>query len=238
MTWSILAREPDGRFGIAIASRFFSVGSLCIHSRAGVGAIATQALMNPLYGPQGMALLAQGLSAQTVVSALTDADAGQAQRQLHVLPARGPGAAHTGSACVDWCGHLLQDNVSVAGNMLAGPRVIEATAEAFAASAGQPLALRLISAMQAGEAAGGDKRGKQSAALRIQGDQDYPELDLRVDDHAEPLDELQRLHDKSLERFQPFIACLATRERPAGELERSRIEAHIEQFHANWRARA
>ena len=238
MTWSILVREPDGRFGVAIASRFFSVGSLCIHTRAGSGAIATQALMNPLYGPQGLALLAQGLSAAAVVSALADADAGQAQRQLHVLPARGPGAAHTGSACVDWCGHLLQHDVSVAGNMLAGPRVIEATAEAFAASAGQPLALRLISAMQAGEAAGGDKRGKQSAALRIQGHEDYPELDLRVDDHAEPLDELQRLHDKSLERFQPFIACLATRERPAGELERSRIEARIDAFHAAWRARS
>ena len=230
MTWSILARDADGRFGIAIASRFFSVGSLCIHSQARVGALATQALMNPLYGPQGLALLAQGLSAQAVVSALTGADAGQAPRQLHVLPAQGPGAAHTGSACVDWCGHLLHADVSVAGNMLAGPRVIEATAEAFAASAGQPLALRLISAMQAGEAAGGDKR--------IQGAQDYPELELRVDDHPEPLDELQRLHDKSLERYQPFIACLATRERPAGELERSRIEAHIEQFHANWRARA
>ena len=150
MTWSILVREPDGRFGVAITSRFFSVGSLCIHSRAGSGAIATQALMNPLYGPQGLALLAQGLSAAAVVSALVGADAGQAQRQLHVLPARGPGDAHTGSACVGWCGHLLQHDVSVAGNMLAGPRVIEATAEAFAASAGQPLALRLISAMQAG----------------------------------------------------------------------------------------
>lgn len=238
MTWSILARDSEGRFGIAIASRFFSVGSLCIHSQAGVGALATQALMNPLYGPQGMALLAQGLSAQSVVSALTGADAGQAQRQLHVLPAQGPGAAHTGSACVDWCGHLIQEDLSVAGNMLAGPRVIEATAEAFVASAGQPLALRLISAMRAGEAAGGDKRGKQSAALRIQGAQAYPELELRADDHPEPLDELQRLHDKSLERYQPFIACLATRERPAGELERSRIEAYIEQFHANWRARA
>jgi ABC-type multidrug transport system fused ATPase/permease subunit len=147
-------------------------------------------------------------------------DAGQSQRQLHVLPARGPAAAHTGSACVDWCGHRLQDDLSVAGNMLAGPRVVEATAEAFTASAGQSLALRLISAMQAGEAAGGDKRGKQSIALRIQGHQDYPELDLRVDDHPEPLAELQRLHDKSLERFQPFIACLATRERPAGESDR------------------
>jgi uncharacterized Ntn-hydrolase superfamily protein len=184
MTWSILARDTEGRFGIAIASKFFSVGSLCMHTQAGVGVLATQALMNPLYGPQGLALLAQGLSAQAVVNALTSADAGQAQRQLHVLPARGPAAAHTGSACVDWCGHTQRDGLSVAGNMLAGPRVIEATAEAFAASAGQPLALRLISAMQAGEAAGGDKRGKQSAALRILGLQDYTELDLRVDDHA------------------------------------------------------
>ena len=232
MTWSILAREPDGRFGMAIASRFFAVGALCVHARAGVGALSTQALMNPLYGPDGMALLGRGLSAAEVVATLTQADDGQAQRQLHVLPARGAGAVHTGGACVPWCGHLLHDDFSVAGNMLAGPRVIAATAEAFAASAGQPLARRLILAMQAGEAEGGDKRGKQSAALRIQGPHDYPELDLRVDDHDDPLGELQRLHDKSLERFQPFIACLATRERPAGELDRERIEAGIAQFHA------
>jgi uncharacterized Ntn-hydrolase superfamily protein len=238
MTWSILAREPDGRIGMAIASRFFAVGALCVHARAGVGALSTQALMNPLYGPDGMALLARGLSAAEVVAALTQADDGQAQRQLHVLPARGPGAAHTGGACVPWCGHVLHDDFSVAGNMLAGPRVVEATAHAFAASAGQPLARRLILAMQAGEAEGGDKRGKQSAALRIQGLQDYPELDLRVDDHEEPLAELQRLHDKSLERFQPFIDCLATRERPAGELDRARIEAHIERFHAQLRGAA
>lgn len=238
MTWSILAREADGRFGMAIASRFFAVGALCVHARAGVGAISTQALMNPLYGPDGMALLARGLPAAEVVARLTQADDGQAQRQLHVLPARGAGAAHTGGACVPWCGHLTRDDFSVAGNMLAGPRVIEATAEAFVASAGQPLALRLIQAMQAGEAEGGDKRGKQSAALRIQGPQDYPELDLRVDDHDDPLAELQRLHDKSLERFQPFIDCLATRERPAGELDRALIEAHVERFHARRRGAA
>lgn len=231
MTWSILARTPDGRFGVAIASRFFAVGALCVHTKAGVGALSTQALMNPLYGPRGLALLADGRSAAEVVAMLTGADDGAAQRQLHVLPARGPAAAHTGAACVDWCGHVVHDDFSVAGNMLAGPRVVEATAEAFAAATG-PLAERLIAAMAAGEAAGGDKRGRQSIALRIQGAEDYPELDLRVDDHEDPLAELRRLYDKSLERFQPFIACLATRARPAGELERARIEAHIERFHA------
>ncbi len=238
MTWSILARDREGNFGVAIASRFFAVGSLCIHTKAGVGALSTQALINPLYGPDGIKQLASGATAAEVVARLTREDAGQAQRQLHVLPAQGPGAAHTGTACVDWCGHALYEDFTVAGNMLAGPRVLEATAEAFVASAGQTLAQRLINAMQAGEAAGGDKRGKQSAALRIQGAEDYPALDLRVDDHEDPLAELQRLHDKSLERFQPFIDCLATRARPAGELERSRIEAHIDRFQAALRAKA
>lgn len=231
MTWSILARDADGRFGVAIASRFFAVGALCVHTKAGVGALSTQALMNPLYGPRGLALLAEGRSAAEVVAMLTAVDEGAAQRQLHVLPARGPAAAHTGAACVEWCGHTVHEDFSVAGNMLAGPRVVEATAEAFAAATG-PLAERLIAAMAAGEAAGGDKRGRQSIALRIQGAEDYPELDLRVDDHADPLAELRRLYDKSLERYQPFIACLATRARPAGELERANIEAHIERFHA------
>lgn len=232
MTWSILARDADGSFGVAIASRFFAVGALCVHTRAGVGAIATQALMNPLYGTAGLALLQQGLAAADVVAQLTGADAGQAQRQLHVLPAHGPAAAHTGAACVDWCGHQVHADFSVAGNMLAGPQVVQATADAFIASAGQPLAERLIAAMQAGEAAGGDKRGKQSAALVIQGAEDYRTLDLRVDDHADPLAELQRLHAVSLERFQPFLACLPRAADPVGTLDRSRIEAAISAFHA------
>ncbi len=238
MTWSILARTPDGRFGIAIASRFFAVGALCIHAKAGVGALATQALMNPLYGPRGLALLAEGRSAAEVVALLTGADAGAPQRQLHVLPARGAAAAHTGAACVDWCGQFVQDDFSVAGNMLTGAQVVQATAEAFERHAALPLAERLIEAMAAGEAAGGDKRGRQSMALRIQGAEDYAELDLRVDDHEDPLAELRRLHEKSLERFQPFVACLATNARPAGELDRARIEAHVERFHAERAQRA
>ncbi len=236
MTWSILARDAEGRFGVAIASRFFAVGSLCVHTQAGVGALSTQALMNPLYGAPGLALLAAGHGAAEVVGRLTAADPGQAQRQLHMLPAQGAGAAHTGAECVDWCGHVLHDGFSVAGNMLAGPRVVAATAEAFAASTGRPLAERLIAAMQAGEAEGGDKRGRQSAALVVQGAEAYRELDLRVDDHADPLAELQRLYDKSLERFQPFVACLARRGDPVGELDRSRIDAAVERFHAARRA--
>jgi len=235
MTWSLLARDEQGRFGVAIASRFFAVGALCVHTKGGVGAISTQALMNPLYGSEGIALLGQGLSAAEVVARLTSADDGRQQRQLHVLPASGAAAAHTGSACVDWCGHQVFENFSVAGNMLAGPGVVQATADAFMASEGRPLAQRLIAAMQAGEAAGGDKRGKQSAALRVQGLEDYAELDLRVDDHADPLAELQRLYEVSLERFQPFVACLAKRGDPTGELDRSRIEASIERFHAKLR---
>ena len=232
MTWSILARDADGRFGAAIASRFFAVGALCLHTQRGVGVLSTQALMNPLYGPAGLMLLAQGHAPAAVVAALTATDAGRAQRQLHVLGAHGAGAAHTGASCVEWCGHVVHDDFSVAGNMLAGPQVLQATADAYRASAGRPLAERLIAAMCAGEAAGGDKRGKQSAALRIQGDEDYPEIDLRVDDHVEPMQELQRLYTVSLQRFQPFVACLPRRGDPVGELQRDRIEARIAAFTA------
>jgi uncharacterized Ntn-hydrolase superfamily protein len=232
MTWSIVARDSAGNLGVAIASRFFAVGALCVHTRRGVGALATQALMNPLYGSAGLDLLAGGQPASQVVAQLVAADAGRDQRQLHLLPARGSGAAFTGGACVDWCGHQLHDDFSVAGNMLAGSQVIEATAEAFLNSRELPLAERLLAAMAAGESAGGDKRGKQAAALRIHGDEDYPQLDLRVDDHAEPITELQRLYQVSLERFQPFVACLAGRHNAVGLIDRVEIDARIARFQA------
>lgn len=230
MTWSILARDESGFFGMAIASRFFAVGSLCVHSRRGVGALSSQALLNPLYGPAGLDLLAQQLSPEQAIARLIATDQGREQRQLHILPFKGLPAAHTGSACVDWCGHLLEEGLSVAGNMLAGPKVIEHTAQAFKDTRGQPMGERLLAALDAGEAAGGDKRGKQSAALKIHNDEDYLQLDLRVDDHEEPFIELRRLYDKSLERFQPFLECLPTRARPSGITERNEIDAHIEQY--------
>jgi uncharacterized Ntn-hydrolase superfamily protein len=232
MTWSLVARDAEGRFGVAIASRFFAVGALCVHTRRAVGALSTQALLNPQYGPAGIELLGDGVAPAAAVARLTDADDGRAQRQLHLIGAHGRGAAYTGAHCVEWCGHEVHDDFSVAGNMLAGPDVLAATAAAFVAAAGRPLAERLIAAMAAGEAAGGDKRGKQAAALRIHAGEDYPSLDLRVDDHAEPIAELRRLYDKSLERFQPFVACLAGRDDPVGLLHRDEIEARIEAFAA------
>ncbi|MGZ5072945.1 MAG: DUF1028 domain-containing protein, partial [Usitatibacter sp.] len=140
--------------------------------------------------------------------------------------------AYTGSACIDWCGHLSGDGCSVAGNMLAGPDVIVKTTQAFERAQGLPLAERLLAALDAGERAGGDKRGKQAAALLIYTTEDYPFLDLRVDDHPDPLKELRRLFAVSLERFQPFMACLPSKARPAGITDRAVIEAEIARFQA------
>ena len=233
MTWSIVARDDSGALGVAVASRFFAVGALCVHARSAVGALATQALVNPGYGPAGLDLLAQRHEPAQVIEALIAADAGRDHRQVHVIDARGRTAAHTGKQCIDWCGQLAYEGFSIAGNMLAGARVLDDTARAYRDHAQLAFALRLIAAMQAGEAAGGDKRGKQSAALRIVSTEHYPMLDLRVDDHADPLSELRRLYDKSLERFQPFVACLPSRAHPAGITDRAVIESEIERFQAN-----
>lgn len=232
MTWSIIARDGSGAFGIAIASRFFAVGALCPHLRSGVGAVSTQALVNPMYGPRVLDLLAAGRAPQAAIAAVTAEDEGREHRQVHALGADGTAFAHTGSACIDWCGHLAGDGFSVAGNMLAGPQVLQATADAYRAGAKLDFAERLVEALAAGEAAGGDKRGKQGAALRIHTTEDYAALDIRVDDHAEPIAELRRLYAKSLERFVPFSRYLPTRAQPAGTTDRAVIEAGIEQFHA------
>lgn len=232
MTWSIVALHPSGALGVAVASRFFAVGALCPAVLAGKGALCTQALMNPLYARDGLAALAAGTASAEVVARLTRADAGRDARQLHVVDAAGRVAAHTGSSCIAWCGHLAGAGFSVAGNILAGPAVIERTARAYEAASALPFAERLLAAMDAGEAAGGDRRGKQAAALVIHTTEDYPSLSLRVDDHAEPLAELRRLHGVSLERYQPFVSCLARRASPAGITDRTLIEAEIARFQA------
>ena len=235
MTWSIVARDASGSLGVAVASRFFAVGALCPYARSGVGAVATQALVNPLYARPALDAMACGEDPAAIVQALTASDPGRAHRQLHMIDARGRIGAHTGSARVDWCGHRGGTDFSVAGNMLAGPGVLDATAVAYESFRTLPFAERLIAALAAGEAAGGDKRGKQAAALLVCTTEDYPALDLRVDDHAEPIAELQRLYAKSLERFQPFVRCLPSHDRPAGICDRAAIEAEIERFQ---RARA
>ena len=232
MTWSLVARHPSGALGVAVASRFFAVGALCPAVKAGRGALSTQALINPLYGAQGLAALAAGVPAGEVVRQLVEADAGRDVRQFHVVDREGRTAAHTGKGCIDWCGHLAGDGFSVAGNMLAGPRVIEATARAYEEAADRPFPERLIRALAAGDAAGGDKRGKQAAAVLVHTTEDYPALSLRVDDHAEPIAELDRLYRVSLERFQPFLSCLATHANPVGTTDRTVIEERIARFHA------
>ncbi|HEX6979260.1 MAG TPA: DUF1028 domain-containing protein [Alphaproteobacteria bacterium] len=228
MTWSVVARDPrTNAFGVAISTRFFAVGALCPHASGGVGALATQALVNPTYGPRGLRLLREGVPAAEVVAILIGSDPGRAHRQLHVVDSAGRVAVHTGDECIDWCGHVVGDGFSVAGNMLAGPRVVADTAAAYAANIDQPFAERLIRALEAGEAAGGDKRGKQSAALVIYSTEEYPELSLRVDDHPDPLRELRRLYAKSQERFVHFMKFFARRDSPGGVFDRAVIEAEI-----------
>jgi uncharacterized Ntn-hydrolase superfamily protein len=229
MTWSIIAREETtGRFGVAVATRFFAVGARVPYIASGFGAIATQAMVNPYYGIDGLTLLRAGKSPSEIVETLIAADAGQGSRQLHVMDAAGRIAAHTGRDCVDWCGHVEGNGFSIAGNMLAGPQVLEETAKAYSYSNALPFAQRLIAALFAGEAAGGDKRGKQSAALLIHGTDEWSDLDLRVDDHADPLTELARLEQVSRESWVHFRRFMPTRQNPAGVTDRATIDAGIE----------
>jgi len=228
MTFSIIAHDDrTGRIGVAVASKFLAVGARNIFARTGVGVIASQALFNPYYGPRGLALLGAGASAEDAVRLLTAADEGRDRRQVHAMDRKGKLAAHTGSACPPWSGHLLRKSLSVAGNMLAGPQVIEAVAIAYQEGGKLPFARRLLAAMRAGEQAGGDKRGRQSAALLVHDEEEYSLLDLRVDDHADPLAELERLEAVSRERFTHFRAFLPTRANPSGVFDRATIEAGI-----------
>jgi len=238
MTFSIIARDSStGMLGIAVTTKFFGVGSLCPFARTGVGAVATQALVNPTYGPRGLDLLAQGKSPDEVVDALLHADDGRDHRQLHVVDADGRVAARSGSECVDWFGHQTHDGFSVAGNMLAGPQVIAETARAYAENGAEPLAERLIRALEAGQAAGGDKRGRQSAALLIVSTEIYPYLDLRVDDNADPVPELRRLYEESKAEYLPFKDKLPSAANPAGVYGKALTEAIIAEQAERDRAR-
>jgi uncharacterized Ntn-hydrolase superfamily protein len=230
MTWSIIAKDgATGQFGIAVATKFFAVGARVPHIAAGHGAIATQALVNPYYGIDGKKLLREGKTPREAIAALIAVDDGRESRQLHIMDEKGRIAAHTGKDCVDWCGHIEGPGFSIAGNMLAGAQVLDETAKAYLANDRLPFPRRLIAGLRAGEAAGGDKRGKQSAALLIHDREEWSALDLRVDDHADPLAELARLEAVSRERWTHFRQFLPTRENPAGVTDRATIDAGIEE---------
>lgn len=228
MTWSIVAHDRrTGEIGVAVSTCAFAVGARVPFVATGVGAIATQSFVNPYYGYRGLELLRAGAPAQDVVRILTEADAGRSQRQLHLMDRDFRFAAYTGDGCVDWCGHLVRKDFSVAGNMLAGARVIEATAEAFEKARRKPMCERFILALRAGQAAGGDKRGKQSAALLIHDGEDYPLYDLRVDDHTDPLSELARLQQVARERYLHFRKRMPSKTMPAGNPRRDDMEDFI-----------
>jgi uncharacterized Ntn-hydrolase superfamily protein len=199
MTFSVVARDPGtGDLGVAVQSRFLAVGPVVTFARAGVGAGATQAWANVSYGPRGLDLLAAGASPRQAVDVLTGADDGRDQRQLGIVDAAGAAAAFTGAACPDWAGHVAGDGFTCQGNIL----VSGATVDAMAAAMGdleRPFPDRLVAALAAGQAAGGDARGQQSAAVLVvrpgggYGGLSDRLLDLRVDDHPAPIDELRRL---------------------------------------------
>lgn len=229
MTWSIVAKDPEtGLFGIAIASRFFAVGAVCPWAAAGVGAVSTQSLINPTLGPLCLELLRQGYRVRDVMAMMEGLDKGIEARQIHFIDRNGETAARTGNECIGWCGSVAAENVSVAGNMLAGSVVIESSLETYAGNLHTPFVERLLEAMKAGDAVGGDRRGRQAAAILIQGAEPYPRLDIRVDDHSDPLVELERLYGVAKERSIPFSFAYPTRERPYGITDRDELETLIE----------
>lgn len=209
MTFSIVARDAaTGDLGVAVASRFLAVGSVVPAASAGIGAIATQALGNVRYKPDGLGLLAAGVPAAEVVARLVATDRLAHHRQLGVVDARGGSASHTGASCSDWAGGRTAPGLAVQGNILVGPAVVDAMVEAFLVSSGL-LADRLLGALRAGDEAGGDRRGRQSAALYVVRERggylggDDRLVDLRVDDHPDPVAELariRRLHVLTWER--------------------------------------
>lgn len=201
-TYSIVACDLDrGQWGIGVQSKFLAVGSVVPWTEPHVGAIATQALANVSYGPEGLELLRGGLSAEETVARLTEADDGRDDRQVGVVDGQGRAASYTGSACLDWAGGSTGHCFAAQGNILVSEETVTALARTFEGTAGQPLAERLIDALAAAQRAGGDRRGQQSASLIVvkkdggYGGTSDVMVDLRVDDHPAPIDELRRLYE-------------------------------------------
>lgn len=233
MTYSIVARDTrSGEIGIAVASRFFACG-VQVPWLSATAAVASQAFVNPLWGIEGLDRVQNGEGPDAILADFVARDAGQASRQAHFLAPSGEMAQHTGADCVPWAGHVAAPDVSVAGNMLVGPAVVEDTLAAYLAHPDLPLAERLMTAMEAGEAAGGDKRGRQAAGLIVHAGQPYPAIDVRTDDHADPLAELRRLIAVSKERYVQFARSMATTDNFSGATDRRPLDAAIAQDEAD-----
>jgi uncharacterized Ntn-hydrolase superfamily protein len=217
-TFSIAARCPrTGMVGVAVCTAVPAVGALCPFARPRVGAVATQSFVNPYLGIDGLKLLEQGLSAQEALDQLLAGDPGRERRQVSVVDGHGRAAAFTGKDCLAWHGHIVGDGYAVAANMMVDETTVAAMARAFAAHADGELPERLLRALEAGDATGGDYRGRQSAALLVYHTEDYPYRSLRVDEHRQPVAELRRIFELSKQQLFPFVDMLPTRENPRGE---------------------
>ncbi|HTP75616.1 MAG TPA: DUF1028 domain-containing protein [Rhizomicrobium sp.] len=230
MTWSIVAFDSKtGAFGAAVATKAFASGSFVPFVRAGVGAVGTQSLTNRYLAPVVLDGLARGLSPELAIRSAVAGDEGREIRQIHAVDKHGRFAAWTGRHCVEWCGSVGESGVSVAGNMLSNEHVATATLSGFKGDPSAPLPERMLEALESGEAAGGDRRGRQSAAMVMVTTEDFPDLSVRVDDHGEPLPELRRLLGIWRRERAPFLGNSPSRANPAGLHDIDRIEA-------NWKA--
>jgi len=230
MTWSIVAFDSTtGAFGAAVATKAFASGSFVPFVRAGVGAVGTQWLTNRYLAPVVLDGLERGLSPELAIRSAVAGDEGREIRQIHAVDRHGRFAAWTGKHCVEWCGSVGEAGVSVAGNMLSNDRVAAATLAGFKMDPTLPLPERMMAALESGEAAGGDRRGRQSAAMLMVTTEDFPELNIRVDDHGEPLPELHRLLNIWRKERAPFLGNSPSKANPAGLHDIDRIEA-------NWKA--
>ena len=212
MTFSITARcEKTGMLGVAVSTARPAVGSLVPYVKSGLGAIATQALVNPFYGIDGIRLLSEGLSVDEVLERLLAADPDCERRQCSIVDSDGNSTAFTGKETVPWQGHLIGNQFVVAGNMLTGPETIDAMFDTYQALENESLPERLLAALCSGQEAGGDKRGRQSAALFVVHDEKYPLVDIRVDEHVDPVKELIRVYEKCQTDLFPYTVNLLKR---------------------------
>ena len=224
-TFSIVGHCPQsGMLGVAVSTAVPAVGALCPHVKAGVGAVSTQSWVNPYLAIEALGLMEQGTTGPEALKTVLAADEAKNLRQIGVVDADGRSASWSGGDCTPWYGHITEDYFAVQGNMLVGEATLTAMAEAFQGNAAQDLAERLLLALEAGSAAGGDKRGKQSAALRVHHTEDYPWLDLRVDEHAQPVAELRRVATIARLQLLPFVEGMPKRGQPAGSLPDSVTE--------------
>lgn len=219
-TFTLVAHDPaTGTCGVAISSRMPAIGALTVFAHAEAGAVATQALINPLLGADALELL-RSRPAEEVLEQVLVTDPDVDSRQVALVDTEGRSAAHTGEQTHPWSGHRLGEGYAVAGNILTGADTLDAMATRFEATADEPMDERLLSALEAGQQAGGDRRGRQSAALYVHTGNPYPYLDLRVDEHPDPVAELRRVHGVAQHELLPFVEALPTRARPGGSFER------------------